>query len=65
MSADPDMMSARSGSGSVGVGGMGGMAAMGMGIPIMGVSIDGSKRGLDDPEDTGRDGKRGRFEVIE
>lgn len=49
----------------VGVGGMGGMAAMGMGIPIMGVSIDGSKRGLDDPEDTGRDGKRGRFEVIE
>ena len=43
-----------------------GMGAMGMGIPLgMGVALDGGKRGLDDPEDTGRDGKRGRFEVIE
>ena len=43
-----------------------GMGAMGMGLPLgMGVALDGGKRGLDDPEDTGRDGKRGRFEVIE
>lgn len=53
------------GIGPVGVNGMGGMGAMAMGIPLMGVSLDGGKRGLDDPEDAGRDGKRGRFEVIE
>ena len=43
-----------------------GMGTMGMGLPLgMGVALDAGKRGLDDPEDTGRDGKRGRFEVIE
>ena len=43
-----------------------GMGAMGMGLPLgMGVALDGGKRGLDDPEGTGRDGKRGWFEVIE
>jgi osomolarity two-component system, response regulator SKN7 len=46
-----------------GMGGMNGMPMGGLGLG-MGISIV-EKRGLDDPEDMGPDGKRGRFEVIE
>lgn len=44
-----------------GFGGLGGLGGMAMG---MGLGMGLEKRGLDDAED-GRDGKRGRFEVIE
>lgn len=47
----------------VGMGMMGGMTMAMGGMPGMQYG-DGMKRGLDDPSD-GRDGKRGRFEVIE
>ncbi|KAK7694095.1 hypothetical protein QCA50_003671 [Cerrena zonata] len=47
----------------VGMGMMGGMTMAMSGMPGMQYG-DGMKRGLDDPSD-GRDGKRGRFEVIE
>ena len=41
-----------------------GIPGMGMGMAMMGMAMDSGKRGLEDPED-GRDGKKGRFEVIE
>lgn len=41
-----------------------GIPGMGMGMTMMGMAMDSGKRGLEDPED-GRDGKKGRFEVIE
>ncbi|GJE98935.1 HSF-type DNA-binding-domain-containing protein [Phanerochaete sordida] len=44
--------------------GIGPLPGMGMSMGMMGMAMDSGKRGLDDPED-GRDGKKGRFEVIE
>ncbi|CAL1705834.1 unnamed protein product [Somion occarium] len=53
------------GMGMNGMGMAGGMTGMGVGVGVgMSMGGDGLKRGLDDVGD-GRDGKRGRFEVIE